>query len=701
MPRGGSSGSLAPTRSRRQVVLLLLVVLLATAGLFVLARFAREGGAPADGGPEPGDEEEPALVLARRFAPIYYLRRQERRCDNRGEPFDPSPVELVLGGRSEFRLRDPGLPPVVGPGIADVAAASDNAYLDFPGDPRNPGCRYERDFRRFSTGLVPTVYARIAREPERSGFAVQYWAFYYFNNWNNTHEGDWEMVQLVFEVESVEEALQTGPAYAVYAQHSGGERKSWDDKHLRKVAGRPAVYPSVGSHASYFQPNTYLGLGEQGTGLGCDISFGPHRSVVPSVLFLHETPETLAAEEAWLTFPGRWGQRVNGAGLNGPTGPQTKRAWHQPMSWADDARTGSATLPGGDLLGVNAVHRFCSAIEIGSEALRAYLRFPVIVGGSLLLVLGTISAGGLVVLRDLTRSPLVSRETSAFLRHRRSLGQMIRAATIVYLRRPQLFLGIPLGFIPLNLLISSLQPWLLSFPPFDYVMWVLGGNQVSQLLLGLLVGGIASFAVYLFVVSGAIAAVRALDEGRQVNVRGAYRAAFYRSPHVLLARFRTLIVLALLGFSLVGLPFAIWLGLRWFFVEEAVILDDQSHWRAPGASSHAVEGQWLRAFLLVLFFGVLGALAGPLLAFGMLLGTDTDPTLVNAVAGLFHTAFLPFTAIGLCMAFRDLQVRKRHAEELAAALPPRKHGVARRTVGAIVGAATWALHRLEGRPTSR
>ena len=29
--------------------------------------------------------------------------------------------------------------------------------------------------------------------------ALQYWIFYVFNDWNNLHEGDWEMIQLNFD----------------------------------------------------------------------------------------------------------------------------------------------------------------------------------------------------------------------------------------------------------------------------------------------------------------------------------------------------------------------------------------------------------------------------------------------------------------------------------------------------------------------
>src|SRR4051812_33312163 len=67
--------------------------------------------------------------------------------------------------------------------------------------------------RRWQHRLVgderPAVYAHVATDPERAGkLALQYWFFYVFNDWNNLHEGDWEMIQLVFEASTPAQALQ-------------------------------------------------------------------------------------------------------------------------------------------------------------------------------------------------------------------------------------------------------------------------------------------------------------------------------------------------------------------------------------------------------------------------------------------------------------------------------------------------------------
>src|SRR4029079_6563557 len=100
----------------------------------------------------------------------------------------------------------------------------------------------------------PVIYAHIATEVGQPGLALQYWFFYYFNDFNHLHEGDWEMLQLLFDAESVEEALTQEPVDVAFAQHSGGETADWDAPKLEREGTRPEVYASRGSHASYYGP---------------------------------------------------------------------------------------------------------------------------------------------------------------------------------------------------------------------------------------------------------------------------------------------------------------------------------------------------------------------------------------------------------------------------------------------------------------
>jgi hypothetical protein len=54
--------------------------------------------------------------------------------------------------------------------------------------------------------------------------ALQYWFFYVFNDFNNTHEGDWEMIQLDFDAADAAEALNEEPTAIGHSSHEGAER---------------------------------------------------------------------------------------------------------------------------------------------------------------------------------------------------------------------------------------------------------------------------------------------------------------------------------------------------------------------------------------------------------------------------------------------------------------------------------------------
>ena len=53
-----------------------------------------------------------------------------------------------------------------------------------------------------------TTYAHIVVDEEEGRLSLQYWFFWYFNDWNNTHEADWENVQLFWDdIGGLEQAL--------------------------------------------------------------------------------------------------------------------------------------------------------------------------------------------------------------------------------------------------------------------------------------------------------------------------------------------------------------------------------------------------------------------------------------------------------------------------------------------------------------
>ncbi len=255
---------------------------------------------------------------------------------------------------------------------ADLYGLNEGFFLDFPGSALRPGCLYEQDFDKYTDTTTgdrqPVVYANIVTQPdEPDKLAVQYWFYWYYNDWNNKHESDWEGIQLLFDVGTVEEALATEPVSAGYAQHEGGERAAWDSSKLERDGDHPVVYSSAGSHASYFSSALYIGRSAS-SGFGCDTTAGPSDRTEPEVVLLPASVTGPDDPFAWVDYNGRWGERQAGS-FNAPTGPKDKQRWTEPVDWQDSLRTVSVVVPTGDGQGAAIVNTFCSVVETGSGAL--------------------------------------------------------------------------------------------------------------------------------------------------------------------------------------------------------------------------------------------------------------------------------------------------------------------------------------------
>ena len=227
-------------------------------------------------------DDSPAQQLANRYAPVVMLKAQSGPCDSDGEQFVPAPVSVVLGNPAVQLLRGPskdqsGFAVVAkAPTASQVAGLGKTYYLDMPGDPLHAGCTYEEASRELMQGKSPTVYAHVLGEPGVKGVALQYWFFWYFNQFNDVHEGDWEMIQIAWDgTSSVEDALARAPDRIALAQHGGGELASWSSSKLQREGDHPEIYPASGSHATYYDDALWLGTGQNGSGFGCDDSTAP------------------------------------------------------------------------------------------------------------------------------------------------------------------------------------------------------------------------------------------------------------------------------------------------------------------------------------------------------------------------------------------------------------------------------------------
>ena len=601
--------------------------------------------------------------LAERFAPVVRLVEQEEECGP-GEPYEPMDVDALFD-EPTVALRGPwggGDLVEIAPAAEDVRGGLYEYHLDFPGNALDPGCDYERWARRLSEGREPAVFAHVAVDPASPDrLALQYWLFYAYNDWNNLHEGDWEMIQLVFEAADAAEALERDPAAVGYSQHEGAERAEWGEDKLELVDGtHPVVYPAAGSHANFYEEALFLGRsGEQG--VGCDDTTGAGVDLRPQVLTIPSDTSEAAAAFPWIEFEGRWGE-LQRAFFNGPTGPNLKTQWTEPIQWSEDWRERSYAVPGGGALGTGATDFFCDAVAGGSRALQRLLDEPWLV----ILVLAALAA---LVLLGISRATW--RPTAPLhLARRRAGGQILAASARMYARRLPLFVGIGVLAIPVSLLVTLLQAAVLQA---SRVVGIETEGESSGLLVLFVVdiGTVLTLLGLGFVQAATARTLLELDEGRAIGPVDAYRLALDSILPLLGALVVAVLVVTLLASSVFLLPIAIWLTVSWALIVPAVEAEELSAAAALRRSRALVRLEWLKIGSLVLIGGGLVLAVAPLIGGLLILATSAPLWLLNVVAGVVYALTMPFFALVTAYLYFDARTREALAPEREPAeLPP-------------------------------
>jgi len=590
-----------------------------------------------------------AQRLAEKYVPITMLREQrDPPCDTKEEQYQPTSVETVLGNPTvtltheepDGRLAEVKKAPTA----ADIAGLRDGYYLDYEGKVLGDTCVYARAFRKLvEEGRAPAItYAHVAREPNHDGFALQFWFYWYFNQFNDLHEGDWEGMQITFESNTTAGALEEEPSEIIVFQHAGGERADWEDGKVQKQGTHPVVYPAAGSHATFYDSAVYLGNGQNGSGVGCDNTSEPLRELRLRPVLLPETAPERGAFQ-WLSYRGRWGEREKGYN-NGPTGPVTKTVWREPFAWMEGQRSTSPRLPGGSVVGGPVTGAFCGAVVAATDLTHLATKSrPAAIG----LVAGVLLA--LALLFGLTRwGPIDLTQ----LRARRAFGQILRTARRLY--RRHWWPLIPIGLIAFPIVggVKLLGEAVANGRGVDDA----AGRAGVHLAFADLFETLGPPVAYTLVAAIVIVFVRELARGHRAGVRDSIGGMVARFWRVVAAQLMVTFALLLLLLTVVGIPIAAWKYVSWLFVQQEVLFTDKSIREAFRGSSALVRGRWWHTVRVAGVLWLLSVAAGPLLGFALIF-TGFDLVWINLLGSVVFALFIPYVAVGQTLLYFDLQVR--------------------------------------------
>lgn len=296
-----------------------------------------------------------AVELAARFAPLLRLSSGEPyRPLSRNEYFGTSNL-LRVRAKNQKAERVESFGHVVG-SLSKIpkCAAPCTYYLDVVR--RGKGATFTQilprnrpAYQKLSTEIAKgtrTVYWNVVKYGD-GHFAVQYWLLYLFNDFDNQHEGDWE--QLTVHLGDDKEPLDV-----FYSAHGSGGTEAWAS--TPHAESHPIAYVARGSHANYTRVgahpvqvlcllkkcavNTRKKTSDQADGCGPLLApdafgtgtLGGECANAPSVVTYR------LARLGQPKFPGYYGRGNHVAGgwvpvsERGPSEPQSRRAWHDPLS---------------------------------------------------------------------------------------------------------------------------------------------------------------------------------------------------------------------------------------------------------------------------------------------------------------------------------------------------------------------------------
>jgi hypothetical protein len=176
---------------------------------------------------------------------------------------------------------------------------------------------------------------------------------------------------------------------------------------------------------------------------------------------------------------------------------------------------------------------------------------------------------------------------------------------------------------------------------------------------------IASLGLGELVFAALIYAAATARAGAVPDVLQSYRIALSKLATLLELLIRQLGAALLLAITIIGIPFAVRILVRWFFGTQAVVLNDLSAKEAISLSCRLVSGRWWRVAGTSLLVSVL--FGGPAFAVFLAFGSSTASYVISSI---LSTIVRPFAAAFWTLLFLQLQDERAAAGGLALGAEP-------------------------------
>lgn len=191
-----------------------------------------------------------------------------------------------------------------------------------------------------------------------------------------------------------------------------------------------------------------------------------------------------------------------------------------------------------------------------------------------------------------------------------------------------------LGFLGAGGLGMVVDPWAL-------------GEFIGAMVIFIVVFAIVSIVAGVLMTGAVIHAVSEQYVRQRISIGEAYRFALGRLGPMLGAAVLAGLAVFGMAITVIGIPAAVYFGVRWLFVYQAALLEGTGARAALSRSSALVKGTWWRVFGIILVIGIIVFAASAILGLIPVVGSVIGTILVT-----------PFGVAGGTLLYYDLRVRK-------------------------------------------
>ena len=248
----------------------------------------------------------------------------------------------------------------------------------------------------------------------------------------------------------------------------------------------------------------------------------------------------------------------------------------------------------------------------------------------------------------------------------RDLGDIVNETFKIYRRN---FLRL-IAIVAIIEVILGILGYLLTLPAIA----IAGANaSLAPFVLILIILVVCSIVGYAMMEGALIHAVSEQSLGQTIGIGRAYGFAWRRLGAMIGAEILATLALLGMAITIIGIPFAIYFGVRWTFIWQAALLQGVGPRDALSASSDLVKGNWWRVFGILLVVGIIVGVIG----FVLNLTVGLIPIVGSIVAGILPT---PIFITAATLLYYDLRVRRegynleKVASELGIAKEPSQTG---------------------------